>query len=343
MLIRGHTGVQDEWSLRNVIQAWEIVNPSTGGHKPEEPPDPMIVYAALMLACCGGALHGIAMAIRKQYGEGNPEYYKDWRWHVGMWADGFAGVMIWPAMPFVSVQLLMPMVVVVQVVTSYSIGLVHFGEVSTVWSHTGITCAMMGVIGLSFANPHHAAHFSIDDFWVNLVSKEVILTTAACWIVLGITRLAGVRSTFWALVAAWLEGIQFITSRVIADATYEGKLSTHWKTVVCVVLLKAFCIFSILHAQQLGLDQDLSRFAGIYLVACVFSICLYGAAFFGDSVEFNALFCMSAVSTVAGIYLLNEHVHKADKAPECGDESTAKDLAHEAAPEAAPAKKASSS
>lgn len=331
MLIRGRAGVQDEWSLH--VQDWEIF--ATG----EAPPDPLLVTAALVLACCGGALHGIAMAIRKQFGEGNPEYYKDWRWHCGMWLDGIAGVCIWPAMPFISVQLLMPMVVVTQVATSYTIGLAHFGEVSTVWSHTGIVCAIMGVVGLSLANPHHAARFSIDDFFVNWISREVVFTTLGSWIVLGITRTAGVASTFWALVAAWLEGIQFITSRVIADATYEGKLSSHFTTVVCVCLLKGFCIFSILHAQQLGLDQDLSRFAGIYLVACVFFICLYGAAYFGDSVEFNPMFLMSALSTCAGIYLLNEHVHKEDKVPACNDAPAGNDHADGAAP----ADKASSS
>jgi len=77
-------------------------------------------YALVILsACVGGALHGVAMALRKFYGAGNGQYYLEWRWWLGTATDAVAGCLLWPAMPIVPVQVFVPMVIVVQLSSSY--------------------------------------------------------------------------------------------------------------------------------------------------------------------------------------------------------------------------------
>lgn len=279
-----------------------------------------VYVLVLTIACIGGCLHGCAMAIRKKYGEGIEKYWLEWKWWVGTILDGFAGVMIWPAMPYVPVHLFAPLIIVVQLGTSYILGLVVFGEKVIMKHNIGVFSAAAGIIGVSMSTSHEAAHYSIDDFWVGWVTTRFILTNITIAILLGVCFPLVHRSTFWALMAAGCEGIQYICSRAIVDSIFDHMHGFVTKPAVAVAfLVKGLCILGILHFQQLGLESDLSRFAGIYLVGCTLFTCVEGAAYFGDEIPQNIPFALSAIFTLAGIWLLNQREEN-EKEGKCVDD-----------------------
>lgn len=266
-----------------------------------------VYIMVISLACLGGALHGCAMAIRKKYGEGIEKYWLEWKWWVGTILDAFAGFCIWPAMPYVSVQLFAPLIIVIQLGTSYILGLVVFGEKCIMKHNFGVTFAAAGVIGVSLSTSHEASHFSIDEFWGNWVTARFIVTNLVIAILLAISFPFLHRSTFWALLAAACEGIQYICSRSIVDSIFDHMSEFVTKPAVFVAfIIKGLCILGILHFQQLGLESDLSKFAGIYLVGCTLFTCIEGAAYFGDEMPTTWPFYLASFLTLAGIWLLNQ-------------------------------------
>lgn len=272
-----------------------------------DPASPAVYALVLVIACCGGILHGVAMAIKKKYGEGIEKYWLEWRWWVGNITDACAGVMIWPAMPYVSVQIFAPLIIVVQLGTSYLLGLFMFKEKCILLHNVGLACAVIGVVGVSFSTSHQAANFTIEQFWAGWLNTRFITTMLV--IIAGLTGsfFAVSRVTFWAMLAASFEGIQYICSRAIVDSLFQLELGfIKQPAVLAAFAIKGMCILGIIHTQQLGLESDLSRFAGIYLVSCVMLMCICGAAFFGDEMPFNFLFVASALFTLAGIWLLNQ-------------------------------------
>jgi hypothetical protein len=258
------------------------------------------------------------MGLRKYYGEGHEQYWLQWRWWIGVVADGFAGFLIWPAMPFYSVQILMPLVIVMQLATSFLVGLVFFQEKSSWRSNAGLLCSAIGVIGLSLSTKHTAKPFNIDLFWSSWVTLKFLTVCAIATFATVSSFIVSHRSTAWALAAAVMEGVQYLCSRTLASALYQNRWDNHSIGVaVTATFIKVFCILLIVHFSQLGLESDLSRFAGIYLVGCTLAICTFGLAFFGDEVPLTVGFLTSALFTLAGIWLLNkiqvEDPCKADK------------------------------
>jgi len=273
----------------------------------EETVSPTVYVLLLALACCGGALHGLAMAIRKKYGEGIEKYWLEWKWWVGTIADGCAGFMIWPAMPYVSVQIFAPLVIIFQLGTSYVLGLVMFKEKCVLMHNCGLACAVIGVIGVSLSTTHEAAHFTISQFWAGWVNPRFVMTNLVVFAVLAGARVGLHISSFYALLAAALEGFQYICSRSIVDSIFEHSLAFIMKPAVFgAFIIKGCCILGIVHTQQLGLESDLSRFAGIYLVGCTLFMCIQGSAFFGDPMPMSIGFFASAFCTLAGIWMLNQ-------------------------------------
>lgn len=267
----------------------------------------------LLVSCltiCGSGLHGVAMAIRKYYGQGQELYWMQWRWWVGVVCDLVAGCMIWPAMPFLTVELLVPMTMVTHIIVGYLLGLFFFKEKASAKRHLGAFCALLGIVGLATSSPIYATQANSRLSLSQWAQPSFAASFACC--------LAGVlntflfdlpRSTSWALAAALCEALQFITSRTLAETLikrHQGEeLSVDEVHQAYVsVALKSFVIVCILHFQQLGLEADLSRFVSIYLVATAFLTVVLGLAFFGDSVNFSPGFILSALFTAAGIWLL---------------------------------------
>lgn len=247
------------------------------------------------------------MAIRKKYGEGKEKYWLEWKWWVGTVADGFAGFMIWPAMPFVSVQILVPLIIALQLGSSYICGLVLFQEKCLMHHNIGLSLCVIGIIGISLSTSHEASHFTITQFWGGFVNPRFLLTTVFSMLTLTGCYFTANQSTFYALLCGFFEGLQYICSRSIVDSIFEKQLGFLTQPAVLgAVVLKGSCILGILYYQQLGLTADLSAFAGIYLVACVLFTCVYGWAFFGDAMPLSISFFLAAFSTLAGIWLLNQ-------------------------------------
>lgn len=287
------------------------VSPSTGGQ--DQRVSDWVILLVLICAGCGGCLHGIAMALRKKYGEGHEKYWLEWRWWAAVVTDGVAGALIWPAMPFVSVQILMPMVVVIQLGTSYILGSLLFQERLSWHGNAGLMCSVLGVVGLCLSTSHIAAPMKVEDFWDAWVAVEFLIANAVCCMIVGGSFVACHRSTSWAISCAVLEGLQYLCSRTMASVIYEGVWDTaRSRVLVAAVVLKALCILGIVHFSQLGLESDLSRFAGIYLVGCTLAICAYGSVFFGDLAQLTLPFMASAFSTLAGIWLLNKDMQGAE-------------------------------
>jgi hypothetical protein len=283
----------------------------------------------ISLACIGGCLHGIAMAIRKKYGEGSERYWLEWQWWIGVVADGCAGVLIWPAMPFISSHILVPLIIVVQLGTSYILGVTVFSEICRLQHNIGLACALAGVIGVSFSTSHEAADFSINEFWLRWVTTRFLVTTVSIVLVLVGCFAFVSRTTCWALTAAALEGIQYVCSRSIIVSIVDLKYDFLMQPpVLASFFIKGLCILFIVVFQQLGLESDLSRFAGIYLVGCVLFMCIYGWAFFGDHVPFTITFAISTIATLSGIWLLNSSENTGDTGL-TPRKSTEKELADE--------------
>jgi len=270
-------------------------------------------FTLLWVSCltiCGSGLHGVAMAIRKYYGQGQTLYWMQWRWWVGVICDLIAGCMLWPAMPFLTVELLVPMTMVTHIIVGYLLGLFFFKEKASAKRHMGALCALVGIVGLATSSPIYAAQTKSHISILQWVQPSFAAAFACC--VAGVlnTFLFDLpRSTSWALAAALCEALQFITSRTLAATIVkmhhgeEISIDEMRQTYVSVVV-KALMIVCILHFQQLGLEADLSRFVSIYLVATAFLTVVLGLAFFGDSVNFSIGFLLSALSTLAGIWLL---------------------------------------
>mmetsp|Transcript_62564 Transcript_62564/g.97357 ORF Transcript_62564/g.97357 Transcript_62564/m.97357 type:complete len:311 (-) Transcript_62564:54-986(-) len=265
-----------------------------------------LIAVVLSAACVGGVLHGVAMGLRKYYGEGRPKYWLEWRWWIGVVTDAIGGCSIWPAMPFVSVHLLVPLIIVIQLASSYIFGVTIFEEKSNGYSNWGLLFSAIGVIGLSLSTEAKAALFDIDSFWINLVTWHFLVTSAMCLVSIAGSFFICHRSAFWALASGLLEGWQYLCSRSLAVAIHDGAVFSFHSAVVGAITMKVCCILLILHFQQIGLEADLFRFAGIYLVSTTSFICLYGFAFFGDALPLSASFALSAIATLAGIWLLNQ-------------------------------------
>ena len=84
---------------------------------------------------------------------GHAEYWKHWRWWWGVLCDGMGGLFIWPAMPVLATQVLMPLATIVQLVAAYSLALAFFKERVAALNHMGLLLAVFGVVGISACFP----------------------------------------------------------------------------------------------------------------------------------------------------------------------------------------------
>lgn len=292
------------------LQTFGVASAVPAGGAGIEEHSQSIVSLCLLSGAIGGALHAIAMAMKKYWGDGVDRYWLERKWWIGFFTDLLGGLMIWPAMPIVSVQVLMPLVVVVQTLSSFGIGVFFFKESATKRSTAGVVCGIVGVIGLSLAETMAATQFTVANYWRQWLRQEMLISLAVSAVFVGVTMVSK-SSTLWAVIAGFLEGIQFITSRALADAAMEGYwFAGGFEGGTCwgIAALKACCVVGIIHTSQLGISTDLSRFAAKYLVASSIFICWFGAAYFGDHVDMTMAFFLSVLSTLIGIWLLSENV-----------------------------------
>lgn len=294
-----------------------------------------VLFLAIVSAAAGGALHGVAMAMRKHFGSGHEHYWLQWRWWTGVLSDGVAGCLIWPAMPFVSVEVLVPLVHVSQLCTSHVLGLLFFQEAAKLRKSLGVACALSGMLAISLSTSPNAADFSIAEFWAAWVNPRFLCAAGIAALVLVAAFAKAPRSTAWAFAGAVLEGVQYISSRSLIDSALKEEVFKH-AAVLAAASLKGLCIVLIIHFQQKGLQSDFSRFASTYLVASMVAICAFGAAFFGDMVEARSAFASAFLFTLVGVWLLND---EQEETP-WPTEQVSADAEQSERSEAAPAKEA---
>lgn len=289
-------------SIRSIAPAGEFGTAEHSQH---------ILHLCLLSAAIGGVLHAVAMAMKKYWGGGVDKYWLEGKWWIGFCVDLLGGLMIWPAMPIVSVQILTPLVVVVQTLSTYAFGVCFFKEAPTHRSNAGVAFGIAGAIGLSHVHTMAPPKFAVTNYWQQWLRQEILITLAASAVIIGVAMALRLSSTLWAIVGGFLEGIQFTTSRALADAAVVGYwYPCFFKGATCwgIALLKVSCGVGIVHASQLGLATDLSRFAAKYLVASSIFSCWFGAAYFGDHVDLTITLFLSVLSTLIGIWLLSEKV-----------------------------------
>lgn len=253
------------------------------------------------------------MAIRKWSGFGNSEWETlcRWEWWVGILCDTIAGLLIWPAMPYISVNVLMPFIIVVHLTVATFLGLVWFREPASVWSITGIFCAVFGVIGLSLTNTFPAAEFSVEEFWEHWVRLPFLCSFGACIFIVVISFFVAHMASFWAMASGIAEAIQFICSRAIVDTALTDSFADLVKPAALGAgAIKFGGIVAILFFQHYGFQSDFSRFTAIYLASGTLFCCVMGTMYFGDDLVLSGAFFASAVSTFLGIFLLNAAVHQ---------------------------------
>jgi hypothetical protein len=269
----------------------------------------------VILACIGAALHGVAMALRKRFGAGHDgfEFWGQWRWWTGAVLDGVAGCLIWPAMPYVPVELFTPLIIVIQLGSSCAIGGAYFKEKTSWYHRVGVICAVLGVIGIGLSEPRRAAPFEINHFWSAWVSRRVLVVDCVAASLLIGSRAFAQPVTFWAISSSILEGWQYICSRTIMDSMVTLKWNFLTPTVAAAGCMKVCFGLTGLHFQQSGLQSDLSSFAGMFLVGCTLFMCVYGTSFFGDELRASGKFSASASITLAGIWLLNLNEERREK------------------------------
>jgi len=184
--------------------------------------------------------------------------------------------------------------------------MIVFRERCALNHNLGLAFAVVGVIGISLSTSHRAAAFPMQEFFTAWMSiRFSVANLLALGLLVG-TYFFAYQSTFFALLSAVLEGLQYICSRTIVASLFKYKLLFfEHPAILAAVGIKVGCILGILHFQQQGLESDLSRFAGIFLVSCTLFTCIYGTAFFGEEVPSSFMFAASAFFTLGGIWLLN--------------------------------------
>lgn len=218
-------------------------------------------------------------------------------------------------MPFVSVEVLVPLVHVIQLCTSHVLGLLFFQETAKLRKSLGVVCALAGMLAISLSTSAEAAKFSIEEFWAAWLHPRFLLAAGIAALVLVAAFAKAPRPTAWAFAGAVLEAVQYICSRSLIDSAMEDQVFRN-AAVLAAACLKGLCIVFILHFQQKGLEADFSRFAGTYLVASMVAMCAFGAAFFGDKVEARLAFASSFLFTLVGIWLLHDENEETEHSSE---------------------------
>lgn len=261
----------------------------------------------VFLVLAGGSLHGVAMAMRKYFGQGHVDYWKRSQWWLGVLCDGTAGLMIWPAMPILAAQVLMPLATVAQLLVAYCLGLFFFEEKVSRWNHLGLLLAIVGVVGISVSSPLHAAEPGVISVQQWMQPRFIGVLLACGLLPFAAFALQMPKSSCWALATATFEALQFLSSRTLADAILKWGTEEHLlASILAAGLMKGLCILCILHFQQMGFEAELSRFVGIFMVATNLLTVVLCLAFFGDQVTLSWSFLGSAFSTLSGIWLLNQ-------------------------------------
>lgn len=265
--------------------------------------------ALLRMSCSGGvalgvvagALHSVAMSLRKA--GGNSNYVRTWQWWFGTLSDGTAGALFALSVPFAPAIVILPIVAISQMLAGQLLGALCFGEPLSGRSRLGLLCAMCSVCALGRHGPSAAVEtVAVEGFWLQCAQLQFVLLNGAVLGMVLAARLSNRRATMYVLVSAHADGIQFLVTRTLAASFLSGQEAL-WP-VLSLCCLKGACIVAFLHSQQLALAASLSQVAAIapLLSACL--PCLFSAAFFGDPFDWSPEAVLALAAGVAALVLL---------------------------------------
>eukprot|EP00746_Dinoflagellata_sp_MGD_P100274 gnl/MRDRNA2_/MRDRNA2_407987_c0_seq1.p1 gnl/MRDRNA2_/MRDRNA2_407987_c0~~gnl/MRDRNA2_/MRDRNA2_407987_c0_seq1.p1 ORF type:complete len:320 (+),score=37.82 gnl/MRDRNA2_/MRDRNA2_407987_c0_seq1:132-962(+) len=252
-------------------------------------------------------LHGLAMATRKQYGQGQEMYWKNPRWWSGLLLDALGGSLLVPSMPFIAVEVFIPLTTLSQIVTGTVLGLMMFGEKATVQLYVGLVSSLVGVVAVCLTSHTEVSHVRISSFWHLMVKSQVILVFIIWMTVIIFSSALTNKETFYTLISSWADAVQFLTSRSLSSLLLVPKdILLVYMTVFQVLLLKVFCIVMFFHFQQKALDGDLAQIAGMYPVVNNMMAISLGVAFYGDHVGLTCGSMISMSVLTFGLVILSQ-------------------------------------
>jgi len=136
---------------------------------------------ACAMGLTAGGLHGVSMAIRKHYGEGKAEYWKDCRWWMGVILDLVGGSIFLCASPFVAPEVFLALSVGAQMSVGFILGVCYFGEDAWLAGKIGFACTLCGSVMLAFCEHHETVILSPADFLLKVCTVDFLIVVGS-WI-----------------------------------------------------------------------------------------------------------------------------------------------------------------
>ncbi|CAE7362944.1 unnamed protein product [Symbiodinium natans] len=239
---------------------------------------------AFLGAAVAGCLHAVAMALRKKFGQVTP-YYSEPRWWLGVLTDGLAGLVFSLLTPLLAVEILLLTTCASQLACAYVLGLYMFNEPGNMWQRLGFGLTCTSVLLLSFSKQEKASPTT--HFWSMWLQPHFFLVLVSWVVVAGVCFVMISDKNGYAVLAAYVDGIQFLFTRAISQNILQGfhMDASFWEFGAC----KAACVLAVLHLQQCALADD--NFVGFKSIGTVLPVLqnlttvTLGATFFGDVVK----------------------------------------------------------
>jgi len=230
---------------------------------------------------------------------------------MGMLLDGTAGAFFMVSIPNAPAIIILPVVAISQMSTGYLIGICCLKEPLCWRGCMGIGFAAVSVIALA-GQASDTERVAEPNFFESAVQSEFLLVNLCVFLVIAAAYLSNDKALLFMLLAAYCDGLQFLTTRTLSGAVLQGTILT--PTMFIVGGLKGLLIIIYLHCQQLALAQNLSRVAAAYPVAAAMMPVLLGTAFFGDHLDLSIELVLAMAAALVGVALLSKRPEESSTA-----------------------------
>lgn len=230
---------------------------------------------------------------------------------MGMLLDGTAGAFLMVSIPNAPAIIILPVVAISQMSTGYLIGICCLKEPLCWRGCMGIGFAAVSVIALA-GQASDTERVAEPNFFESAVQSEFLLVNLCVFLVIAAAYLSNDKALLFMLLAAYCDGLQFLTTRTLSGAVLQGTILT--PTMFIVGGLKGLLIIIYLHCQQLALAQNLSRVAAAYPVAAAMMPVLLGTAFFGDHLDLSIELVLAMAAALVGVALLSKRPEESSTA-----------------------------
>jgi hypothetical protein len=267
-------------------------------------------YAGVF-AVAAGLIHGVGMANRKIGGRGHGYwetgtwYFENLRWWLGFCIDGIAGLCALLAFTYITVEVCIPVILAMELLTGYLISVFYFRDPTTRMQVAGFVLSLVAVLLLLCVHRDKAALIPVGSFFDRWTFTPVLVVNAVWLCVVIVIGFASTRAVLCVVVGAYADTIQYVCTRTLGNALVQEQLTTDPWQVVAASVIKCCCICTILHCQQLALDTGFDLVAIVYPLCWALMTCSIGASFFGDSVEQSPGFIASVTCALCGFALLS--------------------------------------